>query len=55
VAASAYGIGRLATGHHSSHDVAILLIGLAAAALVTVTAMRRHRKRRTRHLGPIVN
>jgi membrane-associated protein len=45
VAASAYGIGRLATGHHTWHDVAILVIGLAAGALITVTAVRRHRRR----------
>lgn len=45
VAASAYGIGRLATGHHTWHDIAILVIGLAAGALVTVTAVRRHRRR----------
>ena len=45
VAASAYGIGRLATGHHTWHDIAILVIGLAAGALITVTAVRRHRRR----------
>jgi membrane protein DedA with SNARE-associated domain len=45
VAASAYGIGRLATGHHTWHDVAILVIGLAAGALITVTAVRRRRRR----------
>jgi len=55
VAASAYGIGRLATGHHTGHDVAILLIGLAAGALVAVAAVRRHRRRRTQHLGPLVD
>jgi len=47
VAASAYGVGRLATGHHTWHDIAILVIGLAAGALVTVTAVRRHRRRMT--------
>ena len=52
VAASAYGVGRLATGHHSGHDVAILLIGLVAGVLVAVAAMRRHRRRRTQRLGP---
>ena len=51
VAASAYGVGRLATGHHAGHDVAILLIGLAAGVLVAVAAMRRHRRRRTQRLG----
>lgn len=48
VAASAYGVGRLATGHHSWHDVAILVIGLAAGALVAVVAVRRHRRRTAR-------
>jgi membrane protein DedA with SNARE-associated domain len=47
VAASAYGVGRLATGHHGSHDIAILVIGLAAGVLVAVAAVHRHRKRRT--------
>ena len=55
VAGSAYGIGRLATGHHTGHDVAILLVGLAAGALVAVAAVRRHRRRTTQRLGPIVN
>jgi membrane protein DedA with SNARE-associated domain len=45
VAASAYGIGRLATGHHTWHDIAILVIGLATGVLITVTAVRRHRRR----------
>jgi len=48
VAASAYGIGRLATGHHTAHDITILVIGLAAGAIVTVTAVRRHRRRAAR-------
>ena len=55
VAASAYGVGRLATGHHTGHDIAILLIGLAAGVLVAVAAVRRHRRRRTQSRGPIVN
>ena len=46
VAASAYGIGRLATGHHTWHDIVILVIGLGAAALVAVVAVRRHRRRK---------
>ena len=36
VAASAYGVGRLATGHHTWHDIAILVVGLGVGALVTV-------------------
>jgi hypothetical protein len=55
VAASAYGIGRLATGHHAAHDVAILIIGLAAGAIVAVVAVRRHRRRRTQRLEPIAD
>jgi membrane protein DedA with SNARE-associated domain len=52
VAASAYGVSRLATGHHTGHDIAILIIGLAAGAVVAVVAARRHRRRRTQRLVP---
>jgi membrane protein DedA with SNARE-associated domain len=55
VAASAYGVSRLATGHHTGHDIAILLLGLAAGALVAIAAVRRHRRRRTQRLDPIAN
>jgi len=55
VAASAYGIGRLATGHHTWYDVAILVIGLAAAGIVCVTAVRRHRKRSARLHGAVAD
>ena len=48
VAASAYGVGRLATGHHSWHDIAILVVGLGAAALVTIIAVRRQRRHTAR-------
>jgi membrane protein DedA with SNARE-associated domain len=48
VAASAYGLARLVTGHHGWHDIALLVIGLAAGALVTFAAVRR-RRRRTGH------
>jgi membrane protein DedA with SNARE-associated domain len=51
VAASAYGLGRLATGHHTGHDIAILAIGLGAAVIVAVAATRRHRRRAARRLG----
>ena len=44
VAASAYGLGRIFTGHHSPHDIAILLVGLVVGVLVTVQFLRhRHR------------
>jgi membrane protein DedA with SNARE-associated domain len=55
LAASAYGVGRLATGHHTGHDIAILLTGLAAGTLIAVVAVRRHRRRTTQRLGSIVN
>jgi membrane-associated protein len=51
VAASAYGLGRLATGHHTGHDIAILAIGLGAGTIVAVAARRRHRRRAARRLG----
>ena len=51
VAASAYGVCRLATGGHTWHDVAILVIGLGAGALVILTAVRRHRRRTARRSG----
>jgi membrane protein DedA with SNARE-associated domain len=51
VAASAYGVGRLATGHRTGHDVAILIVGLGAGALVAVAAVRRRRRRRAGRLG----
>ena len=51
VAASAYGVGRLVTGHHTGHDIAILVIGIGAGALVTVVAVRRCRRRTARPLG----
>jgi membrane protein DedA with SNARE-associated domain len=53
VAASAYGVSRLATGHHTWHDVAILVIGLGAGAIVIVTAVRRHRRRTARGAGAV--
>ena len=50
VAASAYGVSRLATGHHTEHDIAILLIGLGVGALLAVAAVGRHRGRTARPL-----
>lgn len=51
VAASTYGLGRLATGHHTWHDVAILVVGLGAGALIIVVAVRRHRRYKARRSG----
>jgi membrane protein DedA with SNARE-associated domain len=55
VAASAYGLGRLATGHHTGHDIAILAIGLGAGAIVAVAATRRRRRRAARRLGAVAD
>jgi membrane protein DedA with SNARE-associated domain len=44
VTASAFGIGKLATGHHTAHDVVVLLVGLGAAVLIMVVFLR-HRRR----------
>jgi membrane protein DedA with SNARE-associated domain len=49
VGASAYGLGRLASGHHSGRDIAFLVIGLAVGAVIVY---RGRRKRRTGTPGP---
>ncbi len=45
VAASAFGIGRVVTGHITFHDVVTLLVGLAMGALVMIWFVRVHRRR----------
>ena len=55
VAASAYGIGRLATGHHAWHDIAVLVIGLGIGALFTVVVVRRHRRQKARRPGAVAH
>ena len=44
VAATSYGVGRVATGHHSTRDILILVFGLALSALIIVVFVRRHRR-----------
>ncbi len=44
VAASSFGIGRLATGSHTLHDIVTLIVGLAAGALVMMWFVRHHRR-----------
>jgi membrane protein DedA with SNARE-associated domain len=44
VAPSAYGLGRVATGHHSAHDIGILVFGLVVG-MVLVVLTARHRRR----------
>lgn len=48
VAFSAYGVGRLATGSTSAHDVVILVIGIAAGAFLVFVLARLHRRRKER-------
>jgi membrane protein DedA with SNARE-associated domain len=44
VTATAYGLGRVTTGHHSGTDILILVFGLALSTWLTVLAVRRHRR-----------
>jgi membrane protein DedA with SNARE-associated domain len=43
VAATTYGLGRLFSGHHAWHDIAVLVVGIVVGALITVFFRRRHR------------
>lgn len=49
VAPTAYGAGRVATGHSSTKDAVILIFGLAMSALLVTILVRRHR----RHLAQV--
>jgi len=44
VSATSYGVGRVATGHHSTRDVVILVFGLALGTLIVIVIVRRHRR-----------
>jgi membrane protein DedA with SNARE-associated domain len=44
VAATAYGVGRVTTGHRSTTDILILILGLVTSALLTYVMVRRHRQ-----------
>ena len=44
VTATAYGLGRVTTGHHSKTDILVLVFGLALSTWLTVLAVRRHRR-----------
>jgi membrane protein DedA with SNARE-associated domain len=43
VTASAYGVGRLLSGHNGTRDVLVLVVGLAVGALITTMFVRRRR------------
>lgn len=44
VTASAYGVGKLATGHHTAHDILVLLVGLVVGVLITIMFIHHHRR-----------
>jgi membrane protein DedA with SNARE-associated domain len=44
VTASAFGVGRLASGHHTAHDVVVLLLGLGVGVVIVTVFVRRHRR-----------
>jgi membrane protein DedA with SNARE-associated domain len=44
VAATSYGLGRVATGHHSRTDILILVVGLAVGSVLIAVFVRRHRR-----------
>ena len=48
VGASVYGLGRIASGHHTGRDLAVLVVGVGVGTLLVVRARRRHRRRRGR-------
>ncbi len=50
VGSSAYGIGRLASGHTTAKDVAVLVVGLLLGMAITYVGIRVHRRWKAR--GP---
>ena len=51
VAASAYGIGRLLSGHYSTRDIATLVVGLLVGAVITMIYAQHRRRARARAAG----
>lgn len=47
VTASAYGVGKLASGHHTARDVVVLLVGITAGVLIVTVFARHHRRLRS--------
>jgi membrane protein DedA with SNARE-associated domain len=44
VAATAYGLGRVTSGHHSPEDFLILISGLVLSGALVALFVRRHRR-----------
>jgi membrane protein DedA with SNARE-associated domain len=44
VTASAYGVGKVASGDHTAHDLVVLLVGIAASVAIVTVFVRRHRR-----------
>jgi membrane-associated protein len=51
VAASAYGLGRIFSGHYSARDIVTLLVGLLVGAAVIMVYVRHRRRTRARTGG----
>lgn len=47
VTASAYGVGKLASDHHTAHDLVVLLVGIAAGVSIVTVFARHHRRLRS--------
>lgn len=52
VAPSAYGLGRVATGHHSAHDIGVLVFGLLVGTALVVLAARYRRRLKAPRASP---
>lgn len=46
VTLSAYGIGRVLSGHHTGRDVGALIAGLVVTGLIVIVIRRRHERRK---------
>jgi hypothetical protein len=44
VAATAYGIGRVSSGHRSREDILLLIVGLVLGGGIVALFVRRHRR-----------
>ena len=52
VAATAYGAGRVATGHHNPVDIVVLIFGVVLGAALIFVMVRRRRRRSPSALSP---